>query len=243
MFRIDNRILYGILAVMILMTVVSYASNPNEILQLILTLPGVIVAITFHEYAHAFVATRFGDDTPKRQGRLTLNPLKHVDPIGLFMLIFAHFGWGRPVQIDERNFKSKKNLALKTALIALAGPIMNFIIAIICLIINYSLANFAQDFVASRTGAIMIVVVEMGAVINIGLGVFNLLPIPPLDGSKILISFLSPKAKMWFIEHQYIFYIIFLALFITNITSLIIKPVIDIIYNSLHFVIASMFRL
>ena len=92
MFNIDKRILYVIIAIFALFTIAQYIQNPMELVALLLTLPGVIVAITFHEFAHAFVADKLGDDTPRRQGRLNLNPLSHIDPVGFFMLIFVHFG-------------------------------------------------------------------------------------------------------------------------------------------------------
>ena len=109
MFNIDKRILYVIIAIFALFTIAQYIQNPMELVALLLTLPGVIVAITFHEFAHAFVADKLGDDTPRRQGRLNLNPLSHIDPVGFFMLIFVHFGWGKPVEINPTNFNRKRS--------------------------------------------------------------------------------------------------------------------------------------
>lgn len=104
-FQFDNRILYIILGVMVIMGLVGMTTG--TLLGLLLTLPGVIIAITFHEFAHAYAAYKLGDDTPKMQGRLNLNPLSHIDPTGLVLLIFAHVGWGKPVQINPRNFDRK----------------------------------------------------------------------------------------------------------------------------------------
>ena len=108
MFNVDKRIIYIIIAVLVVSTVIQYAQNPMELVALLLTLPGVIIAITFHEFAHAFAADKLGDDTPRRQNRLNLNPLSHIDPIGLFMLMFVHFGWGKPVAINPTNFNRKR---------------------------------------------------------------------------------------------------------------------------------------
>lgn len=120
MFNVDKRILYIIIAIFAVSTIVQYIQNPMELLALLLTLPGVIVAITFHEFAHAFVADKLGDTTPRSQGRLTLNPLKHLDPVGFVLLMFAHVGWGKPVEINPNNFTSNK----------LNTPIPIFIIAV-----------------------------------------------------------------------------------------------------------------
>lgn len=126
MFNVDKRILYIIIAIFAVSTIVQYIQNPMELLALLLTLPGVIVAITFHEFAHAFVADKLGDDTPRRQGRLNLNPLSHIDPVGFFMLIFAHFGWGKPVEINPTNFNRKRSMSAQEAIVALAGPVNEF---------------------------------------------------------------------------------------------------------------------
>ena len=107
MFYFDKRILYIFLGICVLSMFVGYASNPGKILALLLSIPGVLIAITFHEYAHAWTAYKLGDDTAKSQGRLSLNPLKHMDPIGIVMLLFLGFGWGRPVEIDSRNISIK----------------------------------------------------------------------------------------------------------------------------------------
>ena len=123
----DKRILYIILGFLILYALV----NASDMLGILLILPGVIIAITFHEFAHAYVADSLGDTTPRSQGRLNLNPISHIDPVGLALLIFVHFGWGKPVQINPRNFT--RNISMETGemLVSIAGPAMNFILAII----------------------------------------------------------------------------------------------------------------
>ena len=131
MFNFDKRILYVIIAIFAITTIAGYAQNPAELVALLLTLPGVIIAITFHEFAHAFAADKLGDDTPRRQGRLTLNPLAHIDPVGFLMLVFVHFGWGKPVEINPTNFNRKRSMTAQEAIVAFAGPLMNIIVAMI----------------------------------------------------------------------------------------------------------------
>lgn len=227
MFNIDRRIIYAIIAVLVISSIIQYAQNPMELLALLLTLPGVIIAITFHEFAHAYVADKLGDDTPRRQGRITLNPLAHIDPVGFFMLIFVHFGWGKPVEINPTNFNRKRSMAKQEMLVALAGPLMNIIIALILTIILFAINTFAPSFTITMTGLIISLVLQMAISVNIGLGIFNLIPLPPLDGSKIFLPILPRNAKTWFINNQQIFYIIFLIIWITGIAGRLISPLID----------------
>lgn len=241
MFNIDKRILYIIIAIFTVSTIVQYIQNPMELLALLLTLPGVIVAITFHEFAHAFVADKLGDDTPRRQGRLNLNPLSHIDPVGFFMLIFAHFGWGKPVEINPANFNRKKSMSAQEALVALAGPVMNLIIAIVLTIILFAITTFAPTFILSTTGMLIGITLQMAISVNIGLGVFNLIPLPPLDGSKILMHFLPYNAKTWFENNAQIFYFIFIALWVTNVISYVISPVINIVSTGIYSMVSALF--
>ena len=241
MFNIDKRILYIIIAIFTVSTIVQYIQNPMELLALLLTLPGVIVAITFHEFAHAFVADKLGDDTPRRQGRLNLNPLSHIDPVGFFMLIFAHFGWGKPVEINPANFNRKRSMSAQEALVALAGPVMNLIIAIVLTIILFAITTFAPTFILSTTGMLIGITLQMAISVNIGLGVFNLIPLPPLDGSKILMHFLPYNAKTWFENNAQIFYFIFIALWVTNLISYVISPVINIVSTGIYSMLSALF--
>lgn len=227
MFNVDKRILYIIIAIFAVSTIVQYIQNPMELLALLLTIPGVIVAITFHEFAHAFVADKLGDDTPRRQGRLNLNPLSHIDPVGFFMLIFAHFGWGKPVEINPTNFNRKRSMSAQEAIVALAGPVMNLIIAIVLTIILFAINAFASTFVFTTVGMLICLTLQMAISVNIGLGVFNLIPLPPLDGSKIIMPFLPYKAKEFFINNEQIFYIVFVLIWITGLAGTIITPAIN----------------
>ena len=241
MFNIDRRIIYAIIAVLVISSIIQYAQNPMELLALLLTLPGVIIAITFHEFAHAYVADKLGDDTPRRQGRVTLNPLAHIDPVGFFMLIFVHFGWGKPVEINPTNFNRKRSMAKQEMLVALAGPLMNIIIALILTIILFAINTFAPSFTITMTGLIISLVLQMAISVNIGLGIFNLIPLPPLDGPKIFINILPYKAKTWFQDNIQIFYIIFVVLWVTNLMGYIISPVISVVSKGIYELVSAIF--
>lgn len=242
-FYLDKKYLYIIIAIIAGLTLISYIQNPSELLALLLTLPGVIIAITFHEFAHAFAADKLGDDTPRNQGRLTLNPLAHIDPFGFLMLIFVHFGWGKPVEINPRNFKRNRAMSAQEAIVALAGPLMNIILAIVLTIILFAIVTFAPSFVLTTVGYLILIVLRMAISVNIGLGVFNLVPLPPLDGSKILMHFLPYNAKNWFINNQQLFYVIFLVLWVTNLVSYIISPVINGVSTGIYWLVSSLFEI
>jgi len=242
-FGSDKRIIYVIMAVLIVMSLGSYLTNPDKLLNLILTLPAVLIAITFHEFAHAYAADKLGDDTPRRQGRLNLNPLSHLDPIGTIMLIFAGFGWGKPVEINPRNFDRKISMSKAEAIVSIAGPLMNFILAIVFTVIYYSIVKFAPGFVITQLGSIITTLIYMTILINIGLGVFNLIPLPPLDGSKVLKHFLPYNAKQWFENYSQYFYIAFILLWVTGLAGSIISPLISLVYNGITYPIALLFGL
>lgn len=206
----------------------------------LLTLPGVIIAITFHEFAHAYAADKLGDYTPRSQGRLNLNPLSHVDPVGFILLLWAGFGWGKPVQINPRNFDSKVSLRTGEAIVSFAGPLMNFLLAIVFMIFTVALQYFAPNTTIFN---VLYNVCSYTCVINIGLGIFNLIPLPPLDGSKILKNFLSYNAVNWFENNERIFYIVFLLIWISGLSSYILSPIFSAVYNGLGWLISSLFGL
>ena len=238
---IDRKILYIVLAIFIIMNVSQLLSDTNALLSLLLTLPAVLIAITFHEFAHAFAADKLGDDTARRQGRLNLNPLSHIDPIGMIMLIFAGFGWGKPVEIDPRNFNRNIKMPVAEAIVAAAGPIMNFILAIIFGVIYVSVMKFAPMFIFTQVGGIVIILLRVCISINIGLGIFNLIPLPPLDGSKILAAFLPYYAKNWLEKYYNVFYIVFVVIWVTGIAGNIISPVISAVDKGLIYLITKLF--
>ena len=212
----------------------------NYLLIKLLTLPGVIIAITFHEFAHAYAADKLGDYTPRSQGRLNLNPLSLVDPVGFILLLLAGFGWGKPVQINSRNFDSKVSLRTGEAIVSFAGPLMNFLLAIVFMIFTVALQYFAPDITIFN---VLYDICSYACVINIGLGIFNLIPLPPLDGSKILKNFLSYNAVNWFENNERTFYIVFLVIWISGLSSYILSPIFSAVYNGLGWLISSLFGL
>ena len=251
-FNYDRRMLYIILAIFILMNVSSYVTNQDKLLSLVLTLPAVLIAITFHEFAHAYAADKLGDDTPRRQGRLNLNPLSHLDPIGSVMLVFAGFGWGKPVEINPRNFNRDRSMSASEAIVSVAGPLMNFVLAIVFAIIlgvtllatnSYiQMSSYTMSIVTSSQVLAIVIQILMACIsVNLGLGIFNLIPLPPLDGSKILRNFLPYNAKEWMDRNYHILYIIFLVIWITPIASTIISPLISGAYEGILSIVLNLF--
>lgn len=177
-------------------------SNP---LVFVLYLAALVVAITFHEFAHARTADYLGDPTPRHQGRVSLNPMRHLDPFGMIFLLFAGFGWGRPVMFDPFNLKYPRRDA---AIISLAGPASNILLAVILSIIMRIFPTpYLYPFIQ----------------LNVSLAVFNLLPIHPLDGFKVVGGVLPPeRAHEWYSLERYgIIFLIFLILPISNGTSML----------------------
>lgn len=243
-FNFDRKAIIIVIGIMLVAWLMS--AGTGGILGILLSLPGVIIAMTFHEYAHALAAYKLGDDTPKIQGRLNLNPLSHIDPIGIVLLIVAGFGWGKPVEIESRNFDGKYSLSKAEAIVAAAGPIMNFILAFVFAIIYYILfvATDILGGLSINTTSILYTIIIQIISVNIGLGVFNLIPLPPLDGSKVLMHFLSYNAKQWFYNNERIFYTAFLILWITGLLSSLLAPIFSGVFSAitwLAFKIVSIF--
>lgn len=227
-FSLDKRVIYIVIAIMVVITLTNLITNPGALFSLLASIPGVLIAITFHEYAHGLVAYKLGDNTAKDEGRLSLNPLAHLDPIGTLMLLFAGFGWGKPVHVDSRNYTRKISMEKGEAIVSAAGPLMNIILAFIFTLIYCAIYKFAgAGFLHSTMGSVLMLMIFYTISINVGLGVFNLIPLPPLDGSKIIMPFLPYKAKEWFINNEQIFYLVFVVLWITGLAGTIISPAIS----------------
>ncbi|MBQ9657545.1 MAG: site-2 protease family protein [Clostridia bacterium] len=225
-YNIDKKTLYIVVAII---AVISIAGLGTErLIDLLLSVPAVLLAITVHEFGHAFAAYKFGDDTPLKQGRISLNPFDHIDPVGIAMLLFAHIGWGKPVQVNPRNYNRNISVAKADAIVSFAGPLMNFITAILFTIIYCAIFKFVPySFFINKIGVIILSIINYIVVINIGLGIFNLIPLPPLDGSKIIVPFLPTNAQRWLEQNEQLFYIMFLALWITGIAGKMISPLIS----------------
>jgi Zn-dependent protease len=197
--------------------------------HLLFQIPILLITITIHEVSHGYVAYLLGDDTAKRAGRLTLNPISHIDPIGLLMLFIARFGWAKPVPINPYNFKNYKR---DTAITAAAGPFSNFLMAIILSILFRVIINMSPDilYFGNVVSRLFIQLLVYSIMINLALGLFNLIPIPPMDGSKILGGFLSDDAYARYTAQEtrgaQILMIIILAsmIFRLNLIGSIIMP-------------------
>lgn len=182
--------------------------------QILLSVLPALICITLHECAHGWAAYRLGDDTAKRAGRLTLNPIKHIDIVGLLMLVVLHFGWAKPVPVDMRNFKNPKE---GMALCAAAGPIANLLITVVMLFLYGMLA-----VPLAKAGEIGYYVAEMlyiTAYLSLTLAIFNIIPIPPLDGSKVLYSFISERSyrKLMYYERYGMIALLFLVLLMNRL--------------------------
>lgn len=176
----------------------------------LLTALAALFAIMFHESGHALAAYWLGDPTAKEKGRISFNPLRHIDPIGLLMLIFVGFGWAKPVPIDTRYFKNpKRDMAISAA----AGPAANFVLAFVCMIVY----NIIYIFASGEVAYWFFMFFYYCAIINVGLGVFNLFPIPPLDGSKIFGAFLPDRAYYTLMRYERYGMIVLMVLLMTGI--------------------------
>ena len=203
----------------------------NWLIDKLIILPGIIIGLSVHEFGHAFVAQLCGDDTARAQGRVSLNPLDHIDWIGFISLMAFGFGWGKPVIINPRNFKKPR---LYSIFIGLAGVFCNFVFAWVLAFILRLLYQFAAEFMLSTSlGSALSDVILQAVIINISLMLFNLIPIPPLDGFGVISDIinlprLSLKAYIWVRKYGQIVLIFFV--FIGG-TSLFLSEPLRIIYN------------
>lgn len=174
----------------------------------------IFLILPFHEWAHAFAASCLGDKDIKRRGRLTLNPLEHIDPIGALCIILIGFGWAKPVEIDPRNFKNPK---VGMGISALAGPLANIVAALAGGLIFNALQFFFPQLIFETVGYYLELFIWYYTMLNVSLAVFNLIPFPPLDGSKILFMFLPDKWVNIFYRYENIFFIVLIVLVWFNI--------------------------
>ena len=173
-------------------------SNPMDwIMEKILILPGILIGLSFHEFGHAYVSTKLGDPTPKLQGRVTINPLAHVDPVGMVCLLFAGFGWGIPVEINPAYYKHRRRDEI---LVGLAGVTMNLILAIVFSLLIRVVMMLTGVLGPDVTSVIYTIFMNV-VMINVVLMVFNLLPVPPLDGFGIVTNLFHLEKYSWYQQY------------------------------------------
>ena len=183
----------------------------SRLTSFIIMLPTTLIALMCHELAHGWVSGKLGDPTPKMQGRMTFNPLAHLDPIGTLLMIFTGFGWARPVEVNPMYYKNRKK---GMALVALAGPMANFILAFIGAFIGIVLLKFFGDSYAASS--LITTIMYVFVVRNINFMVFNLIPLPPLDGSKILGMFLPNRTYYTMLQYERYAIILLMALSVSG---------------------------
>lgn len=207
----------------------------SRFLSLLLSLPALLLALTVHEYAHGWAADKMGDPTARYSGRLSLNPMAHMDLFGTICLLFFHFGWAKPVPINTRNFRNTK---WGTVAVSLAGPGANFILALISAFVVAAMEKFVP---ANTLTQFLYTVVYMCVQLNVGLMVFNLIPIPPLDGSKVLMEFLPPKYRFKMYTMERYFSIILLALIFFNILTPLLSVLRGWVLTVIYFIVGLVF--
>lgn len=209
-----------------------YASPMDWLIAKIMVLPGIIIGLSFHEFAHAKVAELCGDSTPRLQGRVTINPAAHIDPFGFIALFFIGFGWGRAVEINPRNFKNPKR---DEVLVGIAGVMMNFFLAIVFMGILKLLITFSPQFMYGDLGEVLISVLRQVVVINLVLMVFNLIPVPPLDGFNVAAQIFHFRYKEIYYKIYDKGFLILMILILFNITGKILSPLVGGLYYFLLY--------
>lgn len=210
-----------------------HVSFPAVLTQLVAMLVVIFLVLPFHEWAHAYTAMKLGDTSVKYRGRLTLNPLAHIDVMGSLFLILFGFGWAKPVPVDSRNFKNEKR---GMAITAVMGPVANLVAGLVGAFIFYGINAFAPTFYISTFGSYVYAFLSFYIQINVYLAVFNLIPIPPLDGSKIMFLFLPDKAVDFFYRYENYIMIVLFVLLWTGFLSTPLAYLSDFIMSGLNFV-------
>ena len=202
------------------------------LLDFLMTLPVILIALSVHELMHGYAAYWLGDSTAKYMGRLSMNPLHHIDPIGFIALVFFHIGWAKPVVVDARNFKKPKR---DMAICSLAGPLANFVLAFLSSFLLLFLYRIGVKNALFGDGtnafSVLFQMVQYMILINLGLGVFNLIPIPPLDGSKILYAFLPNRVVFKIVPYERYIQLGMLVLLWVGVLTPVINYFVNFFYD------------
>lgn len=214
--------------------------STDTLIEYLFVIPCVLIALTFHEFAHGYMAYKLGDPTARNFGRLTLNPLKHLDPLGTICMLFFHFGWAKPVPINSRYFKKpRRDMALSAA----AGPIMNFLLAFVGILVYRVLIRL---FVLFPAHSEFVYYIQYAALtlayyfhmLNLSLGVFNLIPLPPLDGSRIFYIFLPTKWYFGVMKYERYIQLAILILLWTGLLSTPLSYAVSGISRGMNFLVS-----
>ncbi|MBQ6622581.1 MAG: site-2 protease family protein [Mogibacterium sp.] len=200
-------------------------------LNMLISLPGIIIGLSFHEFGHAFVSTKLGDPTPRMQGRVTLDPRAHIDPFGFLALVFCGFGWGVPVQIDPRYYKHPRRDEL---LVSLAGVTMNLILAVAFSFLAHLMVVTMPSKLAegTLTGTLFDIVIQV-VIINIILMIFNLIPVPPLDGFGVITQLFNLRSTSWYYKVYQNGYMILMLLLLLGVVDNILSPGVNAVFQLL----------
>lgn len=205
-------------------------------LDIVLLLPGIVIGLSFHEFAHALVAYKLGDDTPKIQGRVTINPLAHMDPIGFLAILLVRFGWGKPVEIYPGNFKNRRRDSI---LVSFAGVSMNLFIAILFTLgLRIYFQLVPASFYFTDFGNSVTMILYYIIYINLVLMVFNLLPVPPLDGFSIITEVFNLRKSSFYFQIQDKGFLILMVLIVLNVTGLVLTPALQFLMGIVDTVIS-----
>jgi Zn-dependent protease len=219
----------------------------SRLTDILISVIPALICITFHEVSHGFVAYRLGDDTAKAAGRLTLNPIKHIDVFGLIMMAVFGFGWAKPVPVDMRRFKNPKR---GMALTAFAGPASNILLAAVLFAAAGAIAAFVpEDIVIGVIGGgstvwtVVWTLIDRTAILSTALAVFNIIPIPPLDGAKVLFSLFSDRVYEKLMRVERYGFIILMVLVYTNVLDSTIGVMRDFVLGKLFYIADGAYRL